>query len=184
MGQELRDFVGEMKTRRLNEVVQVRDEVKPKYEVTGIMFKAERHGHYPLFIFDRIKESDIPLATGVLSHRKRFTDALGVSLEQATQTYIQRSADKIAPRHVGKAPFHVNVQTGSQVDLTKLPLLTSFPVDPGPYITAALVVTRDPVTGVDTLGYHRCMLKGENKPGISLRSRHRVSEYQERAEQL
>jgi len=184
MRQGLRDFVEEMKKRRPNEVVHVRDEVDPKYEVTGIMLEAERHGHYPLFLFDHIKGSNIPLVTGVISHRKRFADALEVPLEQATQKYIERSTKKIAPRDIGKAPFHANVQTGSQVDLTKLPLLTYFPVDPGPYITAAMVVTRDPVTGTDTLGYHRCMLKGKNKLGISLHSRRRVWEYQQRAEGL
>jgi UbiD family decarboxylase len=184
MSQALRDFIEEMKKKRPNEVVRVREEVDPKYEVTGIMLESERQGQYPLFLFDRIKGSHIPLVTGVISHRKRFADALGVPLEQATKEYIKRSTKKIPPRDIGKAPFHANVQKGADVDLTKLPLLTYFPVDPGPYITAAMVVTRDPVTGTDTFGYHRCMLKGKNKLGISLHSRRRVWEYQNRAEQL
>src|SRR5215467_14114189 len=137
MGQGLRDFIEQMKRNRPNEVVRVREEVDPKYEITGIMLEAERQGHFPLFIFDRVRGSNIPLVTGVISHRKRFADAFGVAVEQATQEYIKRSTTKIPPRDIGKAPFHANVQKGPQVDLTKLPLLTYFPVDPGPYITAA-----------------------------------------------
>lgn len=184
MGQGLRDFIEKMKADRPDEVIQIRKEVDPKYEITAIMLEGERNDHYPLFIFERIKGFTIPVATGVLSHRKRFADALGVPLEDATKTYIQRLARRIPPKDIGKAPFHANVQVGSQIDLTKLPILTYFPVDPAPYITAAMVVTRDPVTGTDTLGYHRCMLKGKNKLGISLHSRRRVWEYQLRAEEL
>lgn len=184
MGQGVRDFIEKMKTDRPDELIHIRKEVDPKYEITAIMLEAERNGHYPLFIFDRIKDFDIPVVTGVLSHPKRFADALGVPLEKATQTFIQRSEVRIPPRDIGKAPFHRNVKRGAEVDLTKLPILTYFPVDPAPYITAAMVVTRDPVTGTDTLGYHRCMLKGKNKLGISLHSRRRVWEYQLRAEDL
>ncbi|MBI3089026.1 MAG: UbiD family decarboxylase [Candidatus Tectomicrobia bacterium] len=184
MPQELRDFIAKMEADRPDEVLHIQDEVDPKYDVTGVMLEAERHGHYPLFLFHRIKGSDLPVVTGVLSHRKRFADALGVPLEQATQTYIRRSVNRIAPSEIRKAPFHANVQTGSEVDLTKLPILTYFPVDPAPYITAAMVVTRDPITGTDTLGYHRCMVKCKNRLGISLHGRRRVWEYQLRAEEL
>lgn len=184
MRQELRAFIQQMETERPAEVVHVREEVDPKYEVTAVMLEAERNGHYPLFLFEHIKGYDTAVVSGVLSHRQRFADALGVPLELATATYIQRSKNCIVPRDVGKAPFHANVQRGNQVDLTKLPILTYFPVDPAPYITAAMVVTCDPVTGTNTLGYHRCMLKGKNKLGISLHSRRRVWEYQLRAEEL
>jgi UbiD family decarboxylase len=109
MRQGLRDFIEEMKKRRPNEVVHVRDEVDPKYEVTGIMLEAERHGHYPLFLFDHIKGSNIPLVTGVISHRKRFADALEVPLEQATLKYIERAQRR--SRRICKAPFHANAQT-------------------------------------------------------------------------
>ncbi|MBI3091524.1 MAG: UbiD family decarboxylase [Candidatus Tectomicrobia bacterium] len=184
MGQALRDFIAKMESERPDEVLHIHDEIDPKYEVSGLMLEAERHGHYPLFLFDHIKGFDIPVVTGVISHRKRFADALGVPLAQATQTFMQRSVNRFAPTEIDKAPFHANVQIGSQVDLTKLPILTHFPVDPAPYITAAMVVTRDPKSGTDTLGYHRCMLKGKNRLGISLHSRRRVWEYQLRAEEL
>lgn len=184
MRQELRAFIEQMENERPDEVVHIREEFEPKYEVTALMLEAERNGFYPLFLFDRIKGSDIPLVTGVLSHRKRFADALGVPVEEATSTFVNRSKRRIAPRDIGSAPFHSNVQKGDRVDLTRLPILTHFPVDPAPYITAAMVVTDDPVTGTNTLGYHRCMLKGKNKLGISLHSRRRVWEYQLRAEEL
>ena len=68
------------------------------------------------------------------------------------------------------------------MDLTRLPIPTHFAVDAGPYITAGQICARDPQTGVDTTGFHRLMLKGRNRLGVSLHSRRRMYEYHRRAE--
>ena len=72
---------------------------------------------------------------------------------------------------------------GDDVDLTKLPIPLQFAVDAAPYITAGQIVARDPVTGVDTTGFHRLMLKGKNRLGVSLHSRRRLYEFHRRAEE-
>src|SRR5262249_57248598 len=48
---------------------------------------------------------------------------------------------------------------------------------------AGQIVARDPVTGIDTTGFHRLMLKGKNRLGVSLHSRRRLYEYHRRAEE-
>src|SRR4030095_1485207 len=50
------------------------------------------------------------------------------------------------------------------------------------YLTAGMLVARDPETGVETEGYHRFQLKGPDRMGVSLHSRRRMFEYQRRAE--
>ena len=72
---------------------------------------------------------------------------------------------------------------GDDVDLTKLPIPLQFSVDAAPYITAGQIVARDPVTGIDTTGFHRLMLKGKNRLGVSLHSRRRLYEFHRRAEE-
>ena len=72
---------------------------------------------------------------------------------------------------------------GDEVDLTKLPIPLQFTVDGAPYITAGQVSARDPVSGVDTTGFHRLMLKGKNRLGVSLHSRRRMYEFHRRAEE-
>src|SRR5207244_4765098 len=72
--------------------------------------------------------------------------------------------------------FRSVVLEGDRVDLTKLPIPTHFSVDAAPYITAGQMTARDPVSGVDTTGFHRLMLKGKNRLGVSLHSRRRRSE--------
>jgi 2,5-furandicarboxylate decarboxylase 1 len=75
------------------------------------------------------------------------------------------------------------VLEGSDIDLTKLPVPLQFTVDAAPYITAGQITARDPITGVDTTGFHRLMLKGKDRLGISLHSRRRLFEYHRRAEE-
>src|SRR5436189_27630 len=72
---------------------------------------------------------------------------------------------------------------GDDVDLSKLPIPLQFSVDAAPYITAGQVSARDPVTGVDTTGFHRLMVKGKNRLGVSLHSRRRMYECHRRAEE-
>ena len=72
---------------------------------------------------------------------------------------------------------------GDQVDLTKLPIPLHFAVDAAPYITAGQIAARDPLTGVDTTGFHRLMVKGKNRLGVSLHSRRRMHEFHRRAEE-
>jgi 2,5-furandicarboxylate decarboxylase 1 len=64
-----------------------------------------------------------------------------------------------------------------------LPIPLQFTVDAAPYITAGQIVARDPVTGVDTTGFHRLMVKGKNRLGVSLHSRRRLYEFHRRAEE-
>jgi UbiD family decarboxylase len=74
------------------------------------------------------------------------------------------------------------VLTGTDLDLRRLPIPTYFPGDAGRYLTAGMLVARDPETGVETEGYHRFQLKGADRMGVSLHSRRRMFEYQRRAE--
>jgi len=69
------------------------------------------------------------------------------------------------------------------VDVQKFPILTHFQDDPAPYITAGLMVSADPDTGTPTFGYHRLMVKGKNRFGISLHSRKRLWDYHRRAQE-
>jgi 4-hydroxy-3-polyprenylbenzoate decarboxylase len=47
------------------------------------------------------------------------------------------------------------VQTGADVDLDALPILTCWPKDGGPFITLPNVITRDPDTGARNIGMYR-----------------------------
>ena len=51
-------------------------------------------------------------------------------------------------------------------DLTQLPVLTTWPLDAGPFITLPLVITKDPHTGRSNVGMYRMQVYGPNETGM------------------
>src|SRR4029450_7009537 len=108
--------------------------------------------------------------------------ALGIDERALAAEYARRIKDYVKPVVVPKAPFGHRVLTGATLDLATLPMPLYFPGDAGRYLTAGMLVARDPETGVETEGYHRFQLKGPDRMGVSLHSRRRMFEHQRPAE--
>jgi 2,5-furandicarboxylate decarboxylase 1 len=68
--------------------------------------------------------------------------------------------------HSGKAPCQELVV--ERPDLTKWPIPTHSPLDAGPFITAGVVIARDPETGRHNLSYNRMQIYGRERAGISM----------------
>ena len=109
---------------------------------------------------------------------------VSASKSQNLPTAFRERCQKYIPCELVKdAAWQDIIIEGDELDLSKLPIPLQFSVDGGPYITAGQISARDPVTGVDTTGFHRLMLKGKNRLGVSLHSRRRMYEFQRRAEE-
>ena len=58
------------------------------------------------------------------------------------------------------------IHTGDQVDLTKLPVLTTWPQDGGPFITLPCVITRDSKSGKRNVGMYRMQVYDKQTTGM------------------
>ncbi|MFW6242481.1 MAG: menaquinone biosynthesis decarboxylase, partial [Thermodesulfobacteriota bacterium] len=63
-------------------------------------------------------------------------------------------------------PCQEVVLAGDQVDLGKLPVLTTWPKDGGPFITLPLVITRSLATGKRNVGMYRLQVFDKNTTGM------------------
>ena len=52
---------------------------------------------------------------------------------------------------------------GDEVDLDKLPIITCWPEDGGPYITFPMVITKDPKRGIRNVGMYRVQQPGRTR---------------------
>jgi 4-hydroxy-3-polyprenylbenzoate decarboxylase len=52
------------------------------------------------------------------------------------------------------------VLKGDEIDLSKLPIITCWPEDGGPYITLPMVISKDPKRGIRNVGMYRVQLLG------------------------
>src|SRR5438093_5651707 len=148
----------------------------------ALALEYERLRRYPILLFDRVAGHDIPIVCNVVASRRALAWALRVDERALAAEYARRIKEHIKPVVVPDPPFRHRVLTGPAVDLGTLPMPRYFPGDAGRYLTAGMLVARDPDTGVETEGYHRFQLKGRDRMGVSLHSRQRMFEYQRRAE--
>src|SRR5499433_1584865 len=179
---DLRGFVGAYEHAYPGEVVHVAEPVGLEHDIMAVVLEYERRRRYPILVFEKVRDHDIPVVANVVASRRALAFALGVDEGQLAHEYARRIKERIKPVIVPDPPFRHRVSTGDAVDLGALPIPTYFPGDAGRYLTAGLLVARDPDTGVETEGYHRFQLKARDRMGVSLHSRRRMFEYQRRAE--
>ena len=67
-----------------------------------------------------------------------------------------------------QAPVHQVVLTGSEADFTRLPVHLQHGEDGGPYISAAIDITRSFERQDRNVGYRRLMLRGPTEAGVDL----------------
>lgn len=163
----LRDWLEVLKGDGLLKTVS--REVSLKYELAGLGKKAD--GKYAL-MFNNVAGASIPVVTGLASTRAMFAAALGVP---AGRLVAAVAAAQAAPRDCvmvdkGRAPVKEVVELS--VDLGKLPIPVHHEKDGGPYITAGVLIAKDPETGAGNLSIHRLHVLGPNKLGILILPRH------------
>ena len=180
--QDWRTFIEAYAAAHPGEVVRIAEAVSLDFDVMALVLEYERRRRYPILFFEKIAGADIPVVCNVVASRRALAFALGVAESALPAEYARRLSEPIKPVVVQHAPFRARVMRGSEVDLTRLPIPTYFPGDAGRYLTAGMLVARDPETGVETEGYHRFQLRGPDRLGVSLHSRRRMFEYQRRAE--
>lgn len=168
---DLRSFI-----RRLEqdgELLRIRRPVQRRYEAAAVMAAAERERK--AFLFERVEGSPYPLVGGLLNKLERFGLALGQDPahfgDAEFDALLERAkARPLAPVEVADAPAQAVVHNGADVDLDSLPVPIFFELDTGPFITAAIGITKHPDTGVYNVGVYRTLVTGRNECVINASS--------------
>jgi UbiD family decarboxylase len=179
--QSLRAFLSMVERDFPEELLRIRTPVRRELDITSLVFELERAGKSPVVVYENVEGHKMPVVTNIAGNRRLLAACLGVDVADLPTAFRERCQRYIPCEVVDAAPWQDVVIEGDEVDLTKLPIPLHFSVDAAPYITAGQIVARDPLTGVDTTGFHRLMLKGKNRLGVSLHSRRRMHEFHRRA---
>lgn len=121
----------------------------------------------------------IPVVSGFMSSRAWIAEAMGVPESQVLHRFRTAAEHPIPWREVldGLAPAQQVVhlfqdEKGGGDIRTLLPVPTHSEHDDGPYITAGLVIARNPKTGIQNVSIHRIQLHGRDRLGILILPRH------------
>jgi 4-hydroxy-3-polyprenylbenzoate decarboxylase len=171
---------------REGDLTRVSAEVSPRLEIAEIADRAVKGGG-PALLFENVSGAAMPVAINVFASRRRMLKALEISSyeewEERLRFFLDPQApegilDKLKalprvtelagvfPRTVRSGACQEVVETGDQVDLGKLPVLTCWPEDGGPFVTMPLVITRDSVTGKSNVGMYRMQIYDRSTTGM------------------
>lgn len=163
---DLRHFLQSIENE--GELNKIHAELNPRFEVSAAMKLINDNKAVQ---FENITGYPGKKAVcNILGTRKRIAQFMGVPEETLTQSFIDRKSRHIDPKVVEGGPVK-EVVIRENIDLIALlPALTSHEKDAGPYLTSAITIAQDPVTGAQNMGMHRIQIKVGNRVGINLQN--------------
>lgn len=161
MFEDLRGFLAHLESQ--GQLVRVKDEVNVKYEIAAGMRKtSDIEG--PALLFENIKGyPGWRVLGGLFATRKLVALGLGVAQDQMLERYLTLEDKRIPPELVSTGPVKEIKWTGSQIDLSKIPIVTHAGKDCGPYVTIGVQVGKDTDSGVRNLSIHRMLVLGKDR---------------------
>jgi 2,5-furandicarboxylate decarboxylase 1 len=140
--------------------------VDPAAELGELILQAQQRGKAVLF--ESVKESSMPCVANIVGSREMLGLALGIPPGKAVPHFLERSTQRVEPVIVESGPAQEVVQLGDDVNLRRFPQIVHSEKDAGPYVTAGLVVARNPVSGQRNVSYNRMMLRSGREVGIRM----------------
>jgi len=136
----------------------------PNLEIASIM-KNQDGG--PALLFTAVKGYDLPVVGNILSCQDNCEAAFGTDF-RSIRTFISRAlGDPKPPVMIQNAPAQQNVHT-KDIDLGRMfPVLKHTAADKGRFITAGIVIVKDPDTNTYNASYHRLQI-AKDRTGVKL----------------
>ena len=157
------------------EPVIIEDEVSTRFEAAGILRRHPRD----VVILRNVRESDIPVISGLCNTREKIALSLNCQVNEITQRIVHAMENPTPIRTVRDLEGY----SSEDADLSRLPVLTHYQRDGGPYITAGVIFARDPETGIRNASIHRMMVISSDRMAVRIVPRHLYT-YHQRAEEM
>ena len=181
---DLRSFIEKVRQESPEDVLTIKKEMDPRFEMATLVVKLEQERRFPILVFENVKGSEFPVVTNVHASRRRLAAAIGSEPRRAVATYLQRISAPIPPQEVDTGPVKEVVLKGDQVDLTTLPQIVHHEDDAGPYLTAAVTLAKDPLSGRLNCSFNRLMFLDKNHTSIHLTLAKHLWEFYTNAEKM
>ncbi|MGI9070698.1 MAG: menaquinone biosynthesis decarboxylase [Bryobacteraceae bacterium] len=180
---DLRDFMRALEKQR--ELKRVSIEVDPYLEITAFADRAVKSGG-PALLFEKPKNSKVPLAINLFASRRRMEIALGVTdiehIAERIAGFLQMQRpeglldklkmlpklselNSIFPKTVSSGPCK-EVILRSNFSLDAFPIMHCWPGDAGRFITLPMVFSKNPETGKRNCGMYRMQVFDHRTTGM------------------
>lgn len=164
---DLRTFIAALDDA--GQLARIRRPVSLQHELADVGAALERTGGGAA-LFERPTDSPWPIFSGGVASHRRTALALGCGLADIVDVmeHVLEPANGIPPTVVDRAPWQANVVQGDDLDTAMLPIPVHSRGDGGAFITGAVTVARDPVSGRGNLGYNRMLRLDRRRFGFNV----------------
>jgi UbiD family decarboxylase len=160
----LREFLEKMEKEK--EILHIKDSLSTRFEISFIMKSFDTQG--PILMFENVKNYEARVVANICGTRKRICEALNVDQEGLYRKLTEAWRSPKKPKVVKDGA----VKEIAEKDLSKIPVLTHFERDAGPYITSAVVYAKSVDGIVENVSVHRLQVLGKKRLAIRLVPRH------------
>jgi len=177
--QSMRGFLAALEA--CGELHRVRRPVDPRFELAAVLSLRERG---PAQLFERVGHHSMPLVASLLNSRERMAQALGIARGELHAFCLAALRNPVAPVMVERGAVQ-EVEHRSNLALGDLlPVPTWFEREGGPYITAGVIVAKDPETGHRNASIARLRLEGSTRLMAGIGRNHHLYRLAEKARAL
>lgn len=162
----LREFLKQMEKEK--EVLHVEDQVSPVFEISQLMKTFDDEG--PILLFEKVKGSNVKVVANVCGTRKRICAALNIGPDGLYRRLLWAWRLPRKPKVAEEGAVEEAIE--KKVDLSKIPILTHFEHDAGPYFTSGVIHAKSVDGKVENLSIHRLQLLDKSHLAIRLVPRH------------
>jgi UbiD family decarboxylase len=138
-------------------VVQINEILSKDLEISHVLKKYNKEA----IIFNNIQESPMRVVSGICNTREKIAKSIGTDLQGIKHKVIEATENPIEITKTKSA--NQNFTYSGKPDLNELPILTHYKRDGGPYITAGVVIAKDPDTKVRNASIHRMLVIGKDR---------------------
>ncbi|GAB4307776.1 MAG: UbiD family decarboxylase [Methanobacteriaceae archaeon] len=158
-------------------LINVNEELSTKFKLA----KTLRNYPKEIVVINNIKESPIRVISGICNTREKIAMALSCEVSEITFKIMEAMENPIPISNIESVAE--NFHQSKNVDLNELPILHHYKKDGGAYITAGVIIAKDPDTGIRNASIHRMLVLGRDKLAVRIVPRHLYT-YYKRAEEL
>lgn len=169
--QDAHQFLSDYLRDHPEDALVIGSQVSATEGITGLIYELADAGRAPMLWCQDVAGVHTSVVSNVFASRPRISRMLGVDQADLHEEFDRRSRSPIEPEVVSTGPIEDDINTGADVDLHAVPMLTHFSSDKAPYITSGIVIAEDPDTGVGNMSYHRSMIHSRTELATSLHSR-------------
>jgi UbiD family decarboxylase len=163
------------------ELHRVSRKVDARFELGAVLALRDQG---PAQLFSAISGHAMPVAGNIMNSRARVAALLGVERSALHEVILAALATPIPPVLVENAPVQEVVHR-EVIDLSRLlPVPTWFEHEAGPYITAGVIIARDPETGRRNVSIARLRIEGGGRVMVGIAKNHHLNLLAEKSRRL